>query len=67
MFDAQGHHVKQLATIEILGTKGTFRWDGDRDDGGKVRVGYYMVWFEVFDETGDVRTFFNRVAVATRF
>jgi len=65
--DAQGHPVKHLANNEILGTQGTFRWDGDRDDGGKIRVGYYLVLFEVFDTTGEVRTFFNRVAVATRF
>ena len=67
VLDAQGHPVKHLANNEILGMQGTFRWDGDRDDGGKIRVGYYLVLFEVFDSTGDVRTFFNRVAVATRF
>jgi hypothetical protein len=44
-----------------------YRWDGDRDDGTKARVGYYVVCFEVFDDTGEVRTFFNRVVVATRF
>jgi hypothetical protein len=67
VLDASGHQVKQLANNEILGTNGAFRWDGDRDDGVKARVGYYVVAFEVFDDTGDVRTFFNRVAVATRF
>jgi hypothetical protein len=67
VLDAQGHAVRQLANNEILGMQGTFRWDGDRDDGGKVRVGYYMVMFEVFDDSGDVRTFLNGVAVATRF
>jgi len=67
VLDAHGHRVKQLAISEILGTKGAFRWDGDRDDGTKARVGYYMIWFEVFDDTGEVRTFFNRVVVATRF
>jgi hypothetical protein len=35
VLDAQGHPVKHLANNEILGTQGTFRWDGDRDDGGK--------------------------------
>ena len=67
VLDAQGHPVKHLANNEILGTQGTFRWDGDRDDGDKIRVGYYLVLFEVFDSAGDVRKFFNRVAVATRF
>ncbi|HMG90612.1 MAG TPA: hypothetical protein VK589_11150, partial [Chryseolinea sp.] len=67
VLDAQGHPVKQLANNEILGTQGAFRWDGDRDDGGRVRVGYYLVVFEVFDDSGEVKTFLNRVAVATRF
>jgi hypothetical protein len=67
VMDAHGHPVKQLAEGEILGTKGAYRWDGDRDDGTKARVGYYMVWFEVFYDTGEVKTFFSRVVVATRF
>jgi hypothetical protein len=67
VLDAQGHPVKHLVNNEILGMRGAFRWDGDRDDGHKIRVGYYLVLFEVFDATGEVRTFFNRVAVATRF
>lgn len=67
VLDASGHQVKQLANNEILGANGAFRWDGDNEDGVKARVGYYVVSFEVYDDTGDVRTFFNRVAVATRF
>ena len=67
VLDAQGSVIKQLANNEILGTKGAFRWDGDGEDGGKVRVGYYLILFEVFDDSGAVKTFLNRVAVATRF
>ena len=29
VLDAEGHHVKQLAISEILGTEGMYRWDGD--------------------------------------
>jgi hypothetical protein len=65
--DSQGSLVKRLANNEILGVEGAFRWDGDCEDGGRVRVGYYLIVFEVFDDSGDVRTFFNRVAVATSF
>ncbi len=62
--DQQGHLVKAIANNETLGYEGFFRWDGDRDDGGKVRLGYYLVWFEVFDLNGNVRTFRERVVVA---
>lgn len=67
IYDAQGRHVRDLANNTLLGTEGFFRWDGDRDDGSKARVGYYMVWFEVFDDSGTVRTFRKRLSVAARF
>ncbi len=65
--DSQGRVVKRIVNNEILGTEGRFRWEGDRDDGLSARLGYYMVWFEVFDQSGNVRTFFKSVAIATRF
>ena len=67
IIDSQGRLVKRIANNEILGTEGRFRWEGDRDDGLRARLGYYMVWFEVFDPSGNVRTFFKSVAIATRF
>ncbi|SKC74455.1 Lamin Tail Domain [Ohtaekwangia koreensis] len=67
VFDANGRLTKQLANNELLGTEGFLRWDGDRDDGSKARVGYYMVWFQVFDATGSVKTFTKKLAVAAKF
>jgi hypothetical protein len=67
IFDAQGHPIKELANNDILGTKGFYRWDGDRQDGTKASTGYYMILFEVFDESGTVRTFQKRVAIAGSF
>ena len=67
IFDEQGHLIKRIINNEVLGTEGTLRWDGDRDDGNKARTGYYMVWFQVFDATGNVKTFRKRVVIATRF
>jgi hypothetical protein len=62
--DPHGREIKQLASNAILGTEGSFRWDGDQDNGSKARMGSYMVWFEVFDENGTVKTFRKRVVVA---
>lgn len=64
IFDQQGHFIKTLANNETLPYEGFFRWDGDRDDGTRARMGYYLVWFEVFDLSGSVRTFRERVIVA---
>ncbi len=62
--DQQGRVLKELANNETLGYEGFFRWDGDRADGSKVRVGYYFVLFEVFQLDGQVKTFRKRVVVA---
>lgn len=67
IYDEQGHLIKRIANNELLGTEGTLRWDGDRDDGSKIRMGYYMIWFELFDSSGEVITFRKPVAVAARF
>ncbi len=67
ILDERGHLIKVIANNELLGTTGAFRWDGDSDDGYKARTGYYMVWFEVFDASGVVKTFKTSVAVGARF
>ncbi|MBT1699999.1 lamin tail domain-containing protein [Fulvivirgaceae bacterium PWU4] len=67
IIDAQGRQVKQLANNELLGTEGFFRWDGDLDSGQQARIGAYMIWVEVFDSTGEVKTFRKRVVVAGEF
>lgn len=67
IIDVQGREVKRLANNELLGTEGFFRWDGDLDSGYQARIGAYMVWVEVFDSTGTVKTFRKRVVVAGEF
>ena len=64
ILDQQGRLIKTLATNEVLGTDGFFRWDGDRDDGGRARAGYYVASLEVFDSSGQVTTFRKRVVVS---
>lgn len=67
VFDPQGRTVKEIANNETLGTEGFFRWDGDQANGTKASIGYYMIWMEIYDETGMVKTFKKRVAIAGRF
>lgn len=61
--DHQGRLIKEIANNETLAFEGFYRWDGDRDDGSKARMGYYFVWFEVFDLSGMVKTYRKRVVV----
>lgn len=62
--DHQGRIIKEVANNETLALKRSFRWDGDRDDAGTARRGYYFVWFEVFTLDGTVNTHRKRIVVA---
>lgn len=66
ILDQQGRLIKTLAHNETLGFEGFLRWDGDDDQSARVRSGYYVVWFEVFDLDGRLNTFRKRVVVANR-
>lgn len=61
--DLEGRVVKTLASNETLAAEGSFQWDGDRNGGGLAKSGYYMVWFQVFDLSGEVRIYRKRVVV----
>jgi len=61
--DHQGRLIKEIANNETLAFEGFYRWDGDRDDGSRARMGYYFVWFEVFDLGGMVTTYRKRVVI----
>jgi hypothetical protein len=67
VFDSQGHPIKELANNDVVGTTGFYRWDGDRDDGTKANIGYYMIWFETFDDKGSIQNYQARVAIAASF
>jgi hypothetical protein len=64
IIDQQGRLIKTVANNETLGVEGFFRWDGQQEDGTMARIGYYQVWVEVFDGTGNIQTFRKRVVVA---
>jgi hypothetical protein len=61
--DLQGRVIKELANNVTLAVDGSFRWDGDRTEGDKARMGYYFVWFEVLDLDGTIKTFRKRVVI----
>jgi flagellar hook assembly protein FlgD len=66
ILDQQGRTIKELASNELLGMTGFFRWDGETEEGGNARIGYYIVWVELFDMDGSVVTFKKRVVIASR-
>ncbi len=57
IFDSQGRQVKVLVQNSLLGTSGTFSWDGRTDDNQKASIGIYIVYFEAFDANGNVKKY----------
>lgn len=55
VYDAQGRVVKQLLKNEILGTTGTYTWDGTTENGNKASIGIYIFRLEAFNLSGEVK------------
>ncbi len=65
--NASGDVVRTVVQNAIVGRDGFFVWDGTLSDGGKARVGYYMVLMEVISSEGDVNYIKDKVAIGSRF
>lgn len=67
IFDSMGRPVKRLVRNEILGTSGTFSWDGRNESNGQSGLGIYLILMEVFHPDGEVRKFRKTVVLGGRF
>lgn len=61
IFDAHGRLIRQLVNNDMLGTQGTFTWDGTTDDQTKAPIGIYVIYAELFHPAGMV----NRIKKTT--
>jgi hypothetical protein len=66
VFNAAGKEVKQLFKNNILGTSGTYTWDGTADNGQKAPVGLYVFYFEIFNLKGEVKSYKTVGVVAAK-
>lgn len=67
IYDAKGRQIRNLIKSQLLGTKGTFSWDGINDYNEKARIGIYVIFIEVFDLEGNVKSFKETAVLAGRF
>ncbi|UII22425.1 lamin tail domain-containing protein [Fulvivirga ligni] len=67
VFDSNGRSIKMLAANDYLAAEGFYVWDGVTDEGHKARVGYYIIYFQVFDDLGNERIYKERLAVGTTY
>lgn len=66
IYDNQGRLIRVIAQNKLLGTKGSFTWDGIRDNGEKASVGVYLVFFELFTESGEKQVYKKACVLATK-
>jgi hypothetical protein len=52
IFNSNGRMVKHLVKSELLGTKGTYFWDGLSEQNTKLPGGIYIVVFDIFSLDG---------------
>ena len=63
IYDAQGRKVRDLARNTTLAEVGFLVWDGTTNARQRVGIGYYLIFFEVFDTQGRVNVFKEKVVV----
>ena len=55
IYDVKGRLIRNLILNQLLGTKGTFSWDGINDNNEKAAIGIYIVYFEAFRVDGETK------------
>jgi Lamin Tail Domain/Bacterial Ig-like domain/FlgD Ig-like domain len=64
IYDAKGRLVKNLVLSELLGSSGTFSWDGINEDNEKARIGIYIIFVEAFGVDGTAKSIKKTVVLA---
>ncbi len=65
IYDFAGRKITQLIQNQLLSTQYPLRWDGIDATGNKVRSGYFIIYFELYDDVGNVQRIRKKIAVAT--
>ena len=66
VYDNLGRLITRLFENELLSKSGTTTWDGTMENGEKARIGIYLLYFEVFDLTGNVRAIKKTITLKGR-
>jgi len=66
IFDASGRQVRHLVKNDLLGSKGSWNWDGLGEQGRKLLIGTYIIYTELFNLDGKKQRFKNTIVLARR-
>ena len=57
VFSSNGVFVKEIANNFLLGSEGSFIWNGMNKDNSLCKKGIYIFWVELFDSNGNVTVY----------
>ena len=66
IYNKNGQLVKRIANNELLATEGSFAWDGLYEDNQKATIGIYIIYFEVFNLKGAVKSYKKTCVLASK-
>jgi hypothetical protein len=66
VYDSRGRLTRTLYRSELLGTTGTLAWDGITNDYQKADQGIYIIFIELFEPGGQVKSFRQTAVLAGR-
>jgi len=64
IFNTSGQLIRQLANNELLGTDGSFSWNGMDDHSNKAPAGLYIILVELTDVRGKVLKYKKTCVIA---
>jgi hypothetical protein len=67
IYDGQGRVIRKLVQNELLPESGTVSWNGITDSNEKARVGMYVVYAEIFDLLGNVKSYKKPCVLGGKF
>ena len=67
IYDTKGRLIKTLIKSELLGTKGSFSWNGIDENNQKANIGIYIVYVEIFDTSGNVKSYKKTAVLGGKF
>ena len=57
IYDERGREINHLVKSEIVGQADCFKWNGTTENGDKAPIGIYVVYVEIFNPEGDLKSF----------
>lgn len=65
--DATGRTIKTIISHQSIGAEEDFKWEGIDENGNEVRMGYYIVYLEIYNSAGAKKIYRKKVVVGGRF